>query len=201
MRVLLFAATQLDEAVMERCVTLGQTVGTRFGALVRQVVVAFFVALLLCGEGTACTENGKPAAPTPNTLSEPPRPRPILRRIGAVLAGMLAVFILSIATDMVLHATGVFPPWGQPMGDSLFLLATAYRIVYGVAGGYVAARLAPDRPVQHALVYGVVGLALSIAGAVAMWDAGPAWYSLVLIGTAMPCAWAGGRLRGMQLPR
>ena len=27
------------------------------------------------------------------------------------------------------------------------------------------------------------------------------WYPLALIVTAMPCAWAGGRLHGMQLPR
>ena len=85
------------------------------------------------------------------------------------------------------------------MADALFVLATAYRIIYGVAGCYIAARLAPDRPMQHALALGVVGLVLSIAGAVAMWDAGPAWYSLAIIAIAMPCAWAGGRLRGMQL--
>jgi hypothetical protein len=28
-----------------------------------------------------------------------------------------------------------------------------------------------------------------------MWDAGPAWYSLAVIAIAMPCAWAGGKLR------
>ena len=138
-------------------------------------------------------------------MSETQRPRRVLRRIGAVFAGMLAVIILSIATDMVMHATGVFPPWGEPMSDTLFLLATAYRIGYGVAGGYVAARLAPDRPMQHALVYGAIGLVVSIVGAMATWNAGPAfgprWYPLALVATAMPCAWAGGRLRGMQLPR
>jgi hypothetical protein len=89
------------------------------------------------------------------------------------------------------------------MADALFLLATAYRIVYGVAGGYLAARLAPDRPMQHALTLGVVGLAISIAGAVATWNAGPAfgpkWYPLALIALALPCAWAGGRLREMQV--
>jgi hypothetical protein len=58
----------------------------------------------------------------------------------------------------VLHATGVFPPFGQPMADALFLLATAYRIVYGVAGCYLTARLAPDRPMRHALALGVVAL-------------------------------------------
>ena len=90
------------------------------------------------------------------------------------------------------------------MGDALLLLATGYRIVYEVAGSYIAAWLAPDRPMTHALALGVVGLAVSIAGAVATWNAGPAfephWYPLALIATAMPCAWAGGRLAGVQPP-
>src|SRR6266404_8085901 len=33
-----------------------------------------------------------------------------------------------------------------------FALATAYRIVYGIATSYLVARLAPDRPMLHALV-------------------------------------------------
>jgi len=49
--------------------------------------------------------------------------------------------------------------------DAALLLATAYRIVYGIAGSYVTARLAPDRPMQHALLGGFIGLALSIVGA------------------------------------
>jgi hypothetical protein len=133
----------------------------------------------------------------------PPRSRRILRSIGAVLAGLLAVFILSLGTDGVLHATGVYPPWLQPMSGALFMLATAYRLVYGVLGGYLAARLAPARPMRHALVLGVVGLALSITGAAATWNAGPElgprWYPLALVATALPCAWVGGKLCEMQL--
>ena len=126
-----------------------------------------------------------------------------LRSVGAVFAGLVALFAVTTATDVVLHATGVFPPWGQPMSDGLFLLATAYRIVYGVAGCYLAARLAPDRPMQHALALGIVGVLLSTAGAVATWskgpEFGPKWYALAVVAIALPCAWAGGALRGMQL--
>ena len=129
-----------------------------------------------------------------SVMSETQRPRRVLRRIGAVLAGLLAIFVLSTATDVALHATGVYPPWSERMSDALFLLALAYRIVYGVAGCYIAARLAPDRPMQHALALGAVGVVFSTAGAVAMWDAGPAWYSLGVIAIAIPCAWAGGKL-------
>jgi hypothetical protein len=128
-----------------------------------------------------------------------------LKSIGAVLAGMLAGIILTIATDIVLHAMGVFPPWGQSMVgfDGPLLLATAYRTVYGVAGSYIAARLAPDRPMLHALVLGAIGLAVSILGAVVTWNKGPAfgphWYPLALVVLAMPQSWAGGRLYEMQL--
>lgn len=133
-------------------------------------------------------------------MSETPQSGRVLRRIGAVLAGLLAVVLLSTATDALLHATGVFPPLGQPMSDGLYLLALAYRIVYGVVGGYVAARLAPDRPMGHALALGVVGIVLSFAGTVTMWNRGPAfgprWYPLTLIVIALPSAWLGGRLLG-----
>ncbi len=144
-------------------------------------------------------ENAETSRVSKGDMSETHGPRRVLRSIGAVLAGFLAVVILSLGTDVVLHATAVFPPWGQPMSDALFLLATAYRIIYGAAGSYITARLAPDRPMKHALAGGVVGLALSIAGAVVARDLGPAWYSLAIIAIAMPCAWAGGRLREMQL--
>jgi hypothetical protein len=131
----------------------------------------------------------------PTTLASPPRSRPVLRGIGAVLAGLAAVFAVTTATDVVLHLSGVFPPLGAPpMSGPLFLLAFAYRLVFGVGGGYLTARLAPAHPMRHALILGAVGLALSIAGAAAMWDAGPAWYPLGVAASALPCAWLGARL-------
>jgi hypothetical protein len=126
-----------------------------------------------------------------------------LRRAGAVLAGALAGIVLSLGTDALLHAIGVFPPLGQPAPGGPLLAASAYRAVYGIAGAYLTARLAPDRPMRHALVLGVLGLAASALGAAVTWNAGPAfgphWYPLSLIVTALPCAWAGGKLRVMEL--
>jgi hypothetical protein len=120
--------------------------------------------------------------------------RAALRSTGAVFAGLLAIVVLSTATDAVLHATGVYPPFPERMADGLFALATAYRIVFGVAGSWLTARLAPSRPLAHALALGAVGTVLSVAGAAAMWAYGPAWYSLAVIAISFPCAWAGARL-------
>lgn len=131
-------------------------------------------------------------------MTETKRPRRILRSIGPVLAGLLFIIIITTVTDAVMHATGIYPPFGQPMADSLFLIALAYRIIYGIAGGYITARLAPDRPIMHALVLGVIGFVLSVAGTLATWNRGPQfgpkWYPISLIVIAIPCAWLGGKL-------
>jgi hypothetical protein len=138
-------------------------------------------------------------------MSETNPPRHIGRSVAAVLAGMVVGIAITLATDEVLHIIGVFPPWGASMVgfDGALLLATGYRTVYGVLGSYIIARLAPGRPMMHALVGGISGLAVSILGAAATWNKGPAfgphWYPLALVVLAMPQAWVGGRLYEMQL--
>jgi hypothetical protein len=125
-------------------------------------------------------------------------PRRLLRSIGAVLVGLVAVVGLSLGTDQLLHVLDVYPPWGEPMFDpGLNLLALAYRIVYAILGSYTAARLAPHKPMHHAIALGVVGLVFSAAGAFASitkYDLGPDWYPIALVLTALPCAWLGGVL-------
>jgi hypothetical protein len=112
-----------------------------------------------------------------------------------------AGIVLSVATDLALEAGGIYPSLKEPMAftTALLLLATAYRSLYGVAGSYLTARLAPDHPMGHALVLGASGLVANIVGAVAMWGYGAHWYPLALVALAMPCAWAGGRLRLGQI--
>jgi len=138
-------------------------------------------------------------------MNETQPPRRAGRSIGAALAGMIVGIVVTLVTDVVLHVIHVFPPWGASMVgfDGALLLATGYRTVYGVLSSYIIARLAPDRPMLHALVGGAVGLAVSIVGAAVTWNKGPAfgphWYPLALILLAMPQAWAGGKLRVMQL--
>lgn len=123
----------------------------------------------------------------------------MLRSAGAVLAGFVFIVVSSTLIDVILHAVGFFPPWGQPTSDASLAVATAYRIVCSIAGCALAARLAPDRPMAHALALGGLGVLVSLAAAIATWNAGPAfanhWYALTLVAVAMPCAWAGGRLQ------
>jgi hypothetical protein len=116
----------------------------------------------------------------------------------AVLAGLATNVVLGVGIDQILHATGIYPPSGQPMSDSLFGLATAYRILIGILGGYITARLAPDRPIRLAIALGIVGVVVSSAGLIATWNAGPAfgpkWYPISLVLVSIPCSWLGAKL-------
>lgn len=131
------------------------------------------------------------------TTSAHTRARRPGRSVAAVLLGFVAVVVLSLGTDQILHVLAVYPPWGQPMHDvGLNVLALSYRVVYSVLGSYIAARLAPRNPMRHALILGVVGLILSAVGAIATipLNLGPSWYPIALVLTAVPCAWLGGVL-------
>ena len=122
------------------------------------------------------------------------------KSIWAVVAGVLVIIVVTTLVDIVLHATGVFPPMNQPINDSLALLATFYRIVISVGGAWLTARLAPDRPMKHAMILGYVGVVLGLVGVAATWNLGlgPRWYPILLVVLAIPQCWVGGRIFEMR---
>jgi hypothetical protein len=136
----------------------------------------------------------------------------LIKGILAVSAGFVVVVVLSIGTDFILEKTGIFPAYPQPLKAGwMVLLATFYRSVYAVLGSFVAAKLAPDRPMRYALLLGIIGLGLNIIGVLLIWGPGsetefsqvaqqtPAWYSVALVIFALPCAWLGGKLRTIRI--
>ena len=114
-------------------------------------------------------------------MTESRQRRSVGRSFLALLAGFVLVVVLSILTDVILHITGV----------------------YGIAGSYVTARLAPYAPMGHALTGGAIGLVLALVGAVATWGHpekfGAHWYPVALVILALPTAWVGGKIRVRQL--
>ena len=127
----------------------------------------------------------------------------IVRSVGSVLAGFIAVAVLSTGADLILHATGIYPPWGEPMGDAQFALATSYRSVFAAGGSFVTAQLAPLKPMHHAIALGVLGLLAALIGTIATWNGGPEygrkWYPISLILVALPCSWVGGKLYELKM--
>lgn len=122
---------------------------------------------------------------------------PRLRAALAVVAGFVAVAVLSIGTDAALHGLGLFPPEPERMSDGLFLLAAVYRAGFTVVGGAIATALSGADSYRPAQVLAGLGLLGGLAG-VAVWaqtpELGPLWYVLSIPISAIPCsllgAWA-----------
>jgi hypothetical protein len=118
----------------------------------------------------------------------------ILRSIAAVLAGMVFVIVASTGTDLALQKT-VFPAMNTgAVTPALLALALAYRTAYGVIAGWLCAKIAPGRPMAHALALGAIGTAAAVAGVVIQWKLGANWYPIALAVLALPQSWLGARL-------
>jgi len=121
----------------------------------------------------------------------------IWRSILAVIAGAAVSIVLATGTDAVMQKTAVFPESGRMMSNGLFVL----RLM--VCSCAFDARLAPSRPMTHALMLGAIGTVIGILGVVVTWnkmpELEPRWYPIALAALGMLQSWIGGNLRVMQL--
>jgi hypothetical protein len=115
----------------------------------------------------------------------------------AVLAGLVFTVVVSTVLDLVMHTSGVFPNEVPEMTVGLWLIALGYRLLAAIGGGWITARLAPSRPMFLAMVLGGIGTVAALAGLIGAWmqapTLGPLWYPFVLVITALPCTWLGGK--------
>lgn len=118
-----------------------------------------------------------------------------LKSIGAVVAGFFALVILSVITDSILEKTGIMKT--EPFVENpiwLIVIIILYRTIFNTFGCYLTARLAPNKPMKHAIILGIIGVVLTIVGLIAMWDIPPRWYPIFLIVLTLPAAWLGGKM-------
>jgi len=122
----------------------------------------------------------------------------ILKGIGAILAGIVFIFITHTGTDFILESLGIFTPRDQGFHITwMVVTATLYRTIFTVAGGYVTVLLAPEPKMRYVLILGAIGLVMSTIAAIALipLNLGPAWYPIALAVLALPSVWLGGKLR------
>lgn len=118
-----------------------------------------------------------------------------LKSIGAVIAGFALLVILSITMDSILEKAGVMKT--EPFVENpvwLIAIIILYRTIFNTFGCYLTARLAPNNPMKHAIILGIIGVVLTIVGLIAMWDVPPRWYPISLIVLTLPAAWLGGKM-------
>lgn len=121
----------------------------------------------------------------------------IFKSIGAVLAGFIAVALLSVATDFVLETFKIFPPTANAGAYTVWMLASAlaYRSFYTIVGGYLTASLAPNKPWRHIVVLMALGAIGGVAGAINGWSLGNHWYPVALAVSGPFFVWLGGKLK------
>jgi hypothetical protein len=127
----------------------------------------------------------------------------MLRSIGAIVTGFILIGVLAFGTDAALRNSvpRFFGPDDRVTDVSLLMFVLFYVFVYATFGCWLTARLAPSRPMRHALILGVLGLVFNVVGTVQMWHTAPAWYHVVALALVMPAAWLGGWIRERQLAR
>lgn len=127
---------------------------------------------------------------------------PIIRSILAIVLGFMFIAALAGITGGALASAGIMPAGSEPVTDTgLVLLETAYVAIFAIAGCWLAARLAPDRPMRHALILGFLGLVFNVIAAAATWGLRPAWAIVLNLALVMPYAWIGGRLGEQRIER
>ena len=90
----------------------------------------------------------------------------ILRSIGAVVAGYLVEGLLVMT--LVVLAVIIVPQWQETADGAYLATNMMLNVIAAIAGGYVCARLSPDRPLGHALALGLVTLLLGVLYALHM---------------------------------
>lgn len=131
---------------------------------------------------------------------------PAIRNVLAVLAGVVVAVILIALVEAVGHL--VYPlPEGIDPNDSESLKAAMSRIPAGamafvlfawavgtLAGGWVATRIAAKGTVLHAMIVGVILMAVGALNMLMIPH--PLWFWIVGLLLFLPAAYAGARMAG-----
>ena len=122
------------------------------------------------------------------------------RSILAVVTGFVLTGLLIGATTFFVVSSnpGAFDARNAPTTLGMLLVMHAYVAVYATLGCWVAARMAPSRPMRHAMIVGVLGVIVNAANP-SIWSTYPLWSNVVSIGSPLLLAWLAGTIRERQL--
>jgi hypothetical protein len=116
------------------------------------------------------------------------------RSFGAIVTGFVVVALLSFAGHEILRLVwpSAFGMANRIESAPALLLVLLYTFGFAACGCSVAARLAPNAPMVHALLLGSIIFVLDVIGTVSRWGSEPPWYHVAVLALVMPAAWVGG---------
>lgn len=119
------------------------------------------------------------------------------RSVLVIVGGFLLIGALAFGGSAV--AMSAFPhlfdgATGATRDTRMLAALIAWVFVAATFGCWLTARLAPNRPMRHAMILGVAGLAFNVVGTIVNWETAPAWSHVVSLLLVLPAAWLGGWL-------
>jgi len=122
----------------------------------------------------------------------------ILKSIGVILLAFIVNALLSVLTDFLLERIGVLPNPEKGLFETwAILLCLSYRGIYGVLAGFIIARYAPSKPMLHALILGVIGVAITLLSVSnpEFAQQSKLWFGYTLAAMTIPCLWLGVKIQ------
>ena len=106
----------------------------------------------------------------------------VWKSVVAIAIGFILVAVLSVATDFLLEAIGVFPPISHPEAYTAghLIFALIFRTVYAGVGGYVCMLLSPIKSLRDAKILAGIGFVVAVIGMFSHMDLGNLWYPILL---------------------
>ena len=118
------------------------------------------------------------------------------RSILAVVAGFVVTGLLIGGTTaaVIAGSPASFDARNAPTSLAMLLVMHAYVAVYATFGCWLAARIAPSRPMRHAMIVGVLGVIINAANP-SIWSLYPMWSNVISITTPLLWGLLGGKIR------
>lgn len=115
----------------------------------------------------------------------------MLRVILAVLAGFATMGIAALCTGMIL---GRFYPVEESLSTRMLLLILTYTLLCCALGGYVSARIAPERNYLAPKLLAVLITVLTVVNLAIAPGSAPLWWKVLGGALSGPFAFLGGLL-------
>lgn len=122
----------------------------------------------------------------------------IFKSIGVILLSFAIIALMSVLTDFLLEKIGVLPNPEKGLFETwAILLVLFYRAIYTVFAGFIIARLAPNKPILHAIILGVIGTSITLwaISSPEFAQKSTLWFGYTLAILTIPCLWLGVKIQ------
>jgi hypothetical protein len=122
----------------------------------------------------------------------------ILKSIGVLLLAFVVNAVLPLLTDFLLEKIGVLPNPEKGLFETCaILLVLSYRATYTVFAGFIVALFAPNKPLFHALILGVIGTVITLwaVSSPEFAQKSTLWFGYTLAAITIPCLWLGVKIQ------